>query len=994
MLVVLLLASASSCTEPAQAPLGDDINAVTTRWRFPPFTWTARATDFPPDMKTLPGGEWAINFNVKVDLTNHEARYGVFTQLLVAVAADRVFDEQGAHHSGRASGAVSSNFTTAGVPVEYFDGWPRLASLHGSHGSPFEGFSTFDLEPGDIARVHQLKGRLTVKLPADIPPGTYRPRLHVLARVKGVPDPVHLAAYSDNWKEASYRSLPLVTVGSPAQAHMLWSILSQVRYRGQSGVLPDQVRGKAGLVPRSGFSRRFIIKPGKYEVSPSIPALFTYRHLPRISGGDAVIPEQIPSFLQAQNGWASCQVTGPNGETETFGRREFTGLGESGPQLLDGGFPADMSRTGQYKIQLVGEISDRYGRTFTAGGTYTVYVALPLSFSTSCKPGASFIAGSSYPAKVNINPPFPAKVTVEVTYYPNSDPARKQSWIASGRANPFGHFDPEDTPALTFTEPGEYISHVRAEYHDNRGRLWMAQQSSTGVIALDDPDLVLHGTRTFPYGLQMGRPHNGGVKRFTNRPDVTTAFMPTSPTVLPDPYVPYDDQDTLFIPTGGYDESLIEPHFSIAAKDPALARRLQRAHTVRSFLVPPMYQRAQGEWRFLRNVVQLSTDSGGWFPADKDNVDELPVLPVARGKWHPFAFPGDNLIEAYTIMGVVRPGLPVMTSVHQRDAIGLYWLTSPNPLGHHFNNGPNGDLPGDLYRVQAGVVLKDRTTGKNHYDAYSATIAVTRPTGGSTAILPPGERPLVRTGGREYRLFLAIDTHFALELGERLGLGGMVFPNVRADVTWDITTPSGKTIISRGKANRLGTVQGHLAPTTEEPGLYRIKATVRHGDLKGDVIFTPDGSYWVCVLPRERPALLSTTLQAVTKVDAFDGLTVPISWPMRLKNAKLHWGLVMPGQVLDQGETTGKAGRFDYPFAPAQLAVQFPNFDVRDYTTGAWALADTVVFQFYLEAQEPGGQKVYDSLRLVLRKDKLYNYAALMTASPASGHPGALGKPQ
>jgi len=978
----------SSCNNQEQAPAPVIGGVASIEWRIPPFTWKASITKFTPGLKAKPGGSWSLNFIASVDLRAHTARYGEFTQLIVAVAGDRVYDEAGVHLSGRASDAVSSNFTTTGVPVEYFDGWPRLAALHGSHGSPFEGFKTFDLAgPDDVAQVHKLEGRLEVRLPANTPVGTYRPRLHLFTRVKGTPDPVHLAAFADNWKEASFLSLPLVTVGAPAPPHMLWSILSQVRYRGQTGLLPDGMRGKAGLVPRSGFHRRFIIKPGQYEIRPSLPGVFTYRHMPRISGGDAVIPEFEPTYLRYDSARAACRITGPNGKTETFTRRAIN-LRDDQAKASGGEFLVKMTRTGAYKVQLEGEVQDRFDRTYKGGGSYTVHVAYPLSFSTSCKPGMSFIAGSSYPAKVNINPPFPARVTVEVRYFPASDPTRAQDWTVTGEANSFGHFDPEEPPPLKFTEPGEYISHVRAEYRDNRGRLWMGQQSSTGVIAADRPDILLHGTRTFPYGLKIGQPHNGGVKRFTDRPDPTTSFMPTSPTVLPDPYVPYDPQDTLFVPTGGFDENLIEPHFSIAPRDPALTRRLQRAHTVRSFLVPPMYQPSKGKWRYLRDVVQLSTDSGGWFPADKANADELPVLPISRRAWHPFAFPGDNLVDAYTIMGVVRPGLPVMTSVHQRDAIGLYWLASPNPFGYHFNNGPNGDLPGDLYRVQAGVVLKDRTTGKNHYDAYSAAIAVARPAGSATAILPPGKRALVTTGGRSFRLFLALDSHFALEQGERIGLGGMVFPAVPAQITWTVTTPSGETLVARGKANRLGSVKGDIAPRADEPGLYRVKVDVRHGDLRGDVIFTPDGSYWVCVLPRERTRLLATALPAVAKVDAFDGLDIPISWPRRLKNARLHWGIIMPGQVLDQGVTTGKAGSYSYPFSPLQLAVQFPNFDVRDFTTGRWSLADTVVFQFFLEAEEPGGARVYDSLRLVLRKDQLYNYAKLMSAKPGAKHPG------
>ena len=104
----------------------------------------------------------------------------------MAVAGDLQFGADGQYRSGVSSGAVSSNFSTGGIPVEYFDGWPRLGKLHGSHGGPFEGVKVFELTPGaPIKRVHRLAGRLTVDLPADMPTGHYRPRLFILVRVKG-----------------------------------------------------------------------------------------------------------------------------------------------------------------------------------------------------------------------------------------------------------------------------------------------------------------------------------------------------------------------------------------------------------------------------------------------------------------------------------------------------------------------------------------------------------------------------------------------------------------------------------------------------------------------------------------------------------------------------------------------------------------------------------------------------------------------------------------
>ena len=145
-------------------------------------------------------------------------------------------------------------------------------------------------------------------------------------------------------------------------------------------------------------------------------------------------------------------------------------------------------------------------------------------------------------------------------------------------------------------------------------------------------------------------------------------------------------------------------------------------------------------------------------------------------------------------MGVVRPGFPVMTLAFQTEAPGMYWLASPNRAGYHFNAGLNGDLPGDLYRIQAGAALLDRETGDNYYDAYAASIVVHPPDGArdSVSILAPGERSLANHAGREHPIFLALDSHDTEEVGGALGFGGMVFPALPADARWTVTRPDGE----------------------------------------------------------------------------------------------------------------------------------------------------------------------------------------------------------
>ncbi|MCZ7582612.1 MAG: hypothetical protein M5R36_04345 [Deltaproteobacteria bacterium] len=606
-----------------------------------PFPWTVRVKDMPQGLVAEPGGHWQLKFDADVDLSRHDERYGVFTSLVVGVAAELRYDVAGAYRQGASSFAVTARFTTTGMPIERHDGWPRMRLVQGKGGSPFEAIYEYEL-PTSADRRHAFSGALDVALPEDTPPGHYEPKIYVFARVAGVKDPIHLAQYGENWAERVPPSLALVKIGQAADPHMPWTIMAKYRYRGQVGTLPLKDRKNVEICARSGFPAPFTVRPGIYDIAPSFPTIFPKESMPPVDGGLEVVPEAIPHHLRFDEGIVRGRVEGPDGTIKDLGEKPMEGQGETGPNLQGGPFRVDMSETGRYLIHLTGTITEDTGRSFTGGGTYVVYSAMPLSFSTSCKPGNSFLVGNRYPAKVNVNPPFPADVDVIVDYYPNSDASRKVHWEASGKANVFGHFVPYDKPMIEFTEPGEYVSYVTTRYIDSQGRLWMHSQTSSGVIAPEDGPLELHGTRTFPYDIQLYNKHYGGVKIFAGRPDVSSSFLSYTPAPMPDPYAPYDPRDTLYIAANGFNESLVEPHLTMTLRDTDLAKRLQKAYAHRSILIPPSIQPKVGRWHYLQDVVQVSTDSAAWFPADDENLDELPILPVGSDGWHPFAFPGEG----------------------------------------------------------------------------------------------------------------------------------------------------------------------------------------------------------------------------------------------------------------------------------------------------------------------------------------------------------------
>jgi hypothetical protein len=979
LLLAAMLAAAAGCYDDDLnfSSLDNGMGTEADPFRFEttlqPFFWSGTAWGAP--LEAEPNGEWALNYALDVDLTRHKARFGDFEELIVAVYAEMRHDADGAFRSGMGTIATTHRLTTTGIPIERFNGWPTLLAVHGKDGTPFEAIQVHPLLEGRARHtVQHLEGRLVVNLPADTPVGWYRPRILIFARVEGVRDPIMIDNFGDNANTQDEQVLPLVRVGPAKTPRLPLMLATLTNYRGQVGILPEEDLGRVALVSRAGFPRTFILPPGMHEIAPQFPSLSPEASIAAIDGGYDVIPAVVRHYLDLSEGMGmEFVVYGPDGQVVPI---------TPPPSDLDDnegyGWKIDLSQTGEYTVRLTARMKDRFGRDFEGGGTYRLWSARALSFSTSVKPGTPFLVGETYPAKVNINPPLPAQVEVRVDYFPNSDPTRKVTWTGRGTANRYGHFVPYDTPPLRFEEPGEYHSTVTATYRDGNGTLWMGEQTSSSVIAPVEPGAVrLHGTRSSPYNLKPDGDWMGAVTNFDKRIDAHASFLPFKPGAVPDTFVPYAPGDTLFVQSNGFKESIIEPHVSIGVDDPALAKRLREGLVHSTVMPPPTLQLALDTWSYLHDVVQISADSAAWFPADEAHSDELPIAPLGSGRYHPFNFPENNRLDAYVYLGVVRPGFPVMTAAFESDAIGLYWLASPNRFGGHFNTSDGGDLPGDFYRVQAGVVIKDHETGLNHYDAYGSTIAVAPRDGAATGIVRPGERPLIETMGRNHYIFFGQDTHDTLEVGEIIGLGGMVAPAVRADLHWRVTKPDGEQIDVRATANRLGIARGRPLIPVDQPGLYRVTTTVTWEDLSGDIVGTSDGSFFHCAVPAGPPAdLLQTTLGALTRVDPEAGVAIELTWPNDLEDAELHFGVIMPGRVLDDGVIVGDPDHaWTYRFSPLQIAAQHSNYDVRNFRTGELELVDMVVFQFFLQGMRDG-EMVYDSLRLAMRGEQLWNYEA------------------
>jgi len=980
------------------------------------YPWSAQVQLHSLD--AAPGGSWMADYDITVDFGKLREFPDVVEGLVIALVGEPVFDAQG-RSCGITATAVSSTFTSAGLPISYYEGTLPVRALGNRRGSPFE--TVEEHAPGKWARggIAHASGTLSVDLPKDIPPGYYRPHLEIFVRFKGSNTPIdlnHLSLQLGQWLDANAKTggfggawenakgrfppepdefmadpqvLPEVKVGDPSPPHMAWTIFHDVTFYGQAGILPEEDQGQVGLLQRVRFPTPLTLYPREYKVNPGLPTVFPEAALADIFIGAETVPGMIKNYLDFTHGFAEATLTRPDGSQQKLPKLPFVGYTAKGPHLAYGGFSLDLQQTGDYQLTLTGTMVDVFGRQYTGGGTYKFTVAYPLSFSTPVKPGTNYLAGARFPAAAHINPPVPADVTIRVAYFPNSDENRAERRVFHGTANRFGHFSAKQAP-LAMNEPGEYSALLIARYVDPAGRLWQGAQASAGVIAEHEPDIVLHGGRTYISPPAADRPHYGGYDRYHSDFEGGSSVLFPEMLCQFDYIFPYYSGDTLFIATTYPFESVVGIVLSMEAKRHDLAERIAKIYnpdgTPLNFPVTPRHRTPL----LLPDVFKFSEDNFAYYRISAEHPDHLPILSANPEGLSPYLFDENNEIEAYTYMSVIRPGFLVMSLAFSGSFMGPCWIVSPNPYGGQINTSPNGDLPGDLYRVMAGLVVKDKVTGENHYDAYASAIVVLPPGAYANSVSAPGERPLMWLNGRELYYFIGMDTSETYLVGDNMILGGTVMPPTQADVQFTVTKPDGSQETIGGRSNRLG---GFMPPRpihVDQAGVYRVHGHVEDAGRAGDVAGTGDGEFYNFAVPEDSPEMLIIEKPLISRVSSDEPIVVSMRWPTNLTDAKITYSVMMPGTVLDEGQRDIDGHRFRFSLDPTQLAIQYPFIDTVNYATGSDLYADTLVMVFFLEATQ-NGKKVYDVVRVILRGNMLVNSRALSQpdahTTPGSHHP-------
>ena len=81
----------------------------------------------------------------------------------------------------------------------------------------------------------------------------------------------------------------------------------------------------------------------------------------------------------------------------------------------------------------------------------------------------------------------------------------------------------------------------------------------------------------------------------------------------------------------------------------------------------------------------------------------------------------------------------------------------------------------------------------------------------------------------------------------------------------------------------------------------------------------------------------------------------------------VHYALIMPGAVIEQGDIAVRSGKFQYLFDPIAVHARVPLYDIVSITTGKPQIGRVIHLTFFSEEKVPGGASFFDVARVILR---------------------------
>lgn len=848
------------------------------------------------------------------------------------VTAERTFDAEGWLRLA-SDERMSTLVTPTGLAIE--GGIQGAVTDRSGYGfrTPVDEFVVIPLNSAQkLVNEREVTFTVQTSLPADLPPGIYRIRLDygvvtankryynlncdAFARRPFFKDrPTESHIYSPPIRASGYDVQGRWVDASAIQAKIPWVILGQYNSNGYRGVVADEDKGHFALSTRNIIPDDVILP--LYDDRKN---MISYSLEPQFPADLIEARSNIP--WDYTRGELSIQVTGPDGKKVDLGTAPF--LAQAGP------FPTTKKLSflmwkppayGQYTVRAAGWVQDIWGNRYAGGGTYSFWIAKRMTLATATFQGVPYPVGSKYGRDIGFAPAVPADVEVNAVLYVNSDINNIRKLSFSGKASSSGLFTAaQGNKQLTLDAPGEYQAHVLAKYTDRDGHLWVSTMRHAGVVYPEDTPIIAHGKKMNIGGkfVDRGETHyEGYVEPVTNVSHLVHINFP------------YQAGDVLLIASEQQGANKIEPVLTYDLKDKPVP-------------YDPRFQ-ALGTTN-----VRLKTSNG----------------------YSPHLFPEYITQWAYYYAAAPRPGFMSRFLVGEDGVRAPYWPTSPNNFGGQINASNNGDLPGDIYRLLGGVVVKKKGEAPI-YAGYMASAFILPKGTNNNRIIAPGAEDLIGSDGKKSRLFLVGTRPGMLyETGTTFVPVAQIDPMLPATVKFTITYPDGKQMVTEGTGDRFGTCVGKDRWVLDVPGIYKYYLEADWQSYKGYMPGLPREGGELYVIEKELPsdaAGLKLNLPDESSFPPDKGLTITGTSTAQT----VDYAAVIPGAVVAQGTLAVNGGKFQYSFNPAAINSAIPTYDTVNLVNGRPEIKDVVHLTFFSRETSPGGKTYHSFVRLIIRGNRV-----------------------
>jgi hypothetical protein len=696
--------------------------------------------------------------------------------------------------------------------------------------------------------------------------------------------------------------------GSQITRRCYWVLLWDYDSNGYRGVVAQEDQGRVAIFPGNIIHDDVV--------------------LPRFDDkGEAIGYNLEPDFLldskesqrdipwRYDRGEWSAKLILPNGTSLDFGSSPFMGKRGNGATTKNQNFTNWKPPSyGKYTLQGKGWIEDLWGNRYEGGGNYSFWIAKRLTLATATFPGQPYNVGNVYGRDMAFFPAVPANVTIKADLFVNSDPHNIRTVVSTGKATPSGILGTSHgMKYLPLDAPGEYMGKITATYWDHEGNLWVEVMTHAGVVYPQDTPIIAHGKKLLAQGKLVDR----GEQRLEGN-------VSENGTVQPD-YMnyPYKSFDSMLIASDQQGANMIVPVLTYEVKNKTA----------------PSDQALQ---QVGRSNLRINTSNG----------------------LSPQMFPEFITDMNYFYASGVRPGLVARFVVAEDSATGLYWPTSLSNFGGQYGASNNGEMPGVIYSLLGGVVLRPMDLSPE-YAGYQASAFILPNGTNNNRIIGSGDEDLPSADGKPARFFLVpARAGSVYAQGSNFPSSLQIHPVVPCDVQISLFAPNGSERIANCKGNSLGYAAPKEGWILDQPGVwtYNINATLN--GHPGRVPGLPEAGEYLFVMEKGNPKGpgLILNLSHEQTFSPISGLEIRGD-----SNAsEVYYTAITPGAVLDEGILPVRNGEFIYKFDPGKMADKIKVYDVMNLASSKPEIGRIVHLTFFSREMGPNGP-YHSFARVILR---------------------------